>query len=148
MAQELTQAFTERFARNKIAVAENQNVVVTVKVAHRLTGQQPSVEIEQSVQGKLKREKIPVPQLVIECSIQFRHKGKVVWESKTNLTSTAALYRVPEGKPAAQFVNESVWESAANFLLKFDPPTFVFADTAVDGLGTSPLTAETAAAAR
>lgn len=148
MAQELTQAFTERFARNKIAVAENQNVVVTVKMAHRLTGQQPSVEIEQSVQGKLKREKIPVPQLVIECSILFRHKGKVVWESKTNLTSTAALYRVPEGKPAAQFVNESVWESAANFLLKFDPPTFVFADTAVDGLGTSPLTAETAAAAR
>jgi len=147
-AQDLTKMFTDTLTRNKISVTDGQSVVMKVTMNNIKTGKMMELQLSQFGGATVVNQKVSIPENLVECSVQVLRGGNVVWERKQSFANGALFFQVPQGKTAEQHLNDMMWESAGNFLLHFQPPAYVFADSAFNGLGSSPLTAETASAAR
>ncbi len=148
-AQDVTKVTTDGLARHQITLADGQNVAMNVTMSNIKSGKNMELQIQQFKDGKVNQQKVSIPENAVACSIQVIRNKKAVWERKYTFANQPSLvFGIPDGTTAEQHLNGLMWRGAEEFFLKFIPPAYVFSDAAVNDLGTSVLTAESATAER
>jgi hypothetical protein len=141
--QEVQKALAASLERNRVRIQDGQPVVVTASMAHRNTGKSNEYNVQQfGGRAGFNQQKVSVAEQVVECAVQIWRGNAVVWESKTQYSNSAFIFQVQQGKSVEQYLNEQMWNGAANFMLNFALPPYVLPAESVKGLGTSRLTAD------
>lgn len=139
--QDVYKNLLDKFAKNDVSVAEGQSLTLYVSMAQRNTGKTNEFQITQ-IGGGGGQQKISLPETFVDCTFQIFRGDKEVWQTKSSSSNFTFSFIVPQGKTPEQALTENMWEQAANYLLNFAPPKYIFAATAANGLGSSQLTAD------
>lgn len=139
-ASDVSKKFTERFKQHSITVAKDQPLTVVLSTASKNTGRTMKFRKLGSAQPG---SEAPITEIQIDCAVSITQAGKVVWERKVPYSNhKIGLSRLESGETIEAHLQKRQWEAVKSFFQDFEPPAYVFSESAENGIGTSVLTAQ------
>lgn len=140
--QEVWTKLADRLKQNDVTVVDNDNVIIYVSMSHKMTGEKHSFRLSGFGRGGINQGNIEVQGQVVECGLQVWQGNTMVWNGNQRFGNDAFFFQVKEGQSVEKYLQDSMWNAAANHLLNFVPPAYVLPENAAKGLGQSTLTAD------
>lgn len=140
----VTKNIVAALKRNQVSIADGQRTIV--KATLEMKSGQDSFDAEIKYVGgdkvERKREKLAKTELIGK--IEIIHDGRAVWENKVYhvINSSSGIVTVPPGMTPMQVLTFPLWQSIDSNFDNVRIPPYVFAPSALEGLGRSELTAD------
>ena len=132
LSQEGRKSLIERLQKAGIRAADGQPVTISLTAAQSSTGKTRNYE-----SSGLEKDIRKVDVNKVECRVAVSFQGRTLWEHTNTLTNNEILVTGVKPENLQSYVDEQMWQRAAEAVKDARVPKYVFRESTPTGLGKS-----------